>query len=68
MNKMLKFVEIAWIVIAVISLVELIRLWGTFDTKFWMFLGFMVVAIFMFFFRRKQRLRYEESRRNNPKP
>lgn len=58
---MLKFVEVAWIIIAVISAVELYRMWGTFDQKFWIFFGFMVLAVFMFFFRRRQRQRYEAS-------
>lgn len=64
MRRMLKFVEVAWIVIAIISLLELVRLWGTYDTKFWIFLGCMVMAVFMFFFRRKQRVRYEENLKN----
>lgn len=59
MNKMFKVVEIAWIVVAVLSAIEVYRLWGTFDQKFFIFLGFMVVAVVMFFFRRKQRQRLE---------
>lgn len=63
MIKMLKVVEVAWIVVAIISAGELVYMWGTFDTKFWVFLGFMVIAVFMFFFRRRQRQRYEESQK-----
>lgn len=59
MMKMIKIVEVAWIIVAVISGLELIKLWGSGDVKFWYFLGFMLVAIFMFFFRRKQRKRME---------
>ncbi len=66
MMKMIKIVEIAWIVVAVISALELVRLWGSGDVKFWYFLGFMVVAIFMFFFRRRQRQRMERYKREHP--
>ncbi len=64
MNRMLKIVEIAWIVVSVISLIEIIRLWGTFDSQFFMFVGAMCVGIFMFYFRRKQRLKYENYQKN----
>lgn len=57
---MLKIVEIAWAVIAVISAIEVYRMWGDFTQKFWIFVGFMALAVIMFFVRRKQRIRYEE--------
>lgn len=59
---MLKIVEIAWIIIAVISAFELYRMWPVMDQKFYIFLGFMILAVVMFFVRRRQRLRYEEKR------
>lgn len=60
---MLKFVEYAWIIIAVISAIELYRMWDNFDKQFWLFFGFMLFAIFMFFLRRRQRQRYDARRR-----
>jgi hypothetical protein len=62
---MLKIVEIAWIVIAVISAVELYRMWPVVDQKFYIFLGFMILAVVMFFVRRRQRLRYEERKNHD---
>ncbi len=59
MKKMLRFVEVAWIVVSVISAVELFRRWPSTDKSFWIFLGFMILAIVMFFVRRKQRRAYE---------
>ena len=56
---MLKIVEVAWIIIAAISAYELYRLWPTVDQRFYIFLGFMVLAIVMFFVRRRQRIGYE---------
>jgi uncharacterized membrane protein len=61
--RMLKIVEVAWIVIAIISAVELYRLWPVTDQRFYIFLGFMVLAVVMFFVRRRQRLSYEERKR-----
>ena len=60
MRKMLKIVELAWIVVAVLSAVELFRLWPIIDQRFYVFLGFMILAVVMFFIRRRQRLRYAE--------
>lgn len=62
MRKMLKIVEIAWIIIAVTSAVELYRMWPFVDQKFYIFLGFMLLAVVMFFIRRRQRIRYEAKR------
>ena len=66
MMRMFKIVEVAWIVVAVISALEMIKLWGSGDTKFWIFAGAMVLAIFMFFFRRKQRQRFERYKQEHP--
>lgn len=61
--RMLKIVEVAWIVIAIISAVELYRLWPVTDQRFYIFLGFMVLAVVMFFVRRRQRLNYDARKR-----
>lgn len=57
--------EILYVVIAAVAAFEIYELWGTFDTRFWIFVGFMIVAIFMFFFRRKQRQKFEERQNNS---
>lgn len=59
---MLRIVEIAWIIIAVISAVELYRMWPNTDQKFYIFFGFMILAVVMFFIRRRQRIRHEAKR------
>lgn len=64
MSKALRIVEIAWIVVGVISLIEIVRLWGTFDSKFWLFVGCVGVSAFMFFLRKRQRERYEQNMKN----
>jgi hypothetical protein len=64
MKAAIKVIEIMWIVIAGVSLIELIRLWNTPGDKKWIFGAFMVLAIFMYWFRRKQRIRMEEKMRD----
>ncbi len=59
MNKMLRVAEIAYIVVFAISAVEVFRMWGDYTDRFWIFLGFAVVSLFMFFIRRSQRKRME---------
>lgn len=59
MNKLFKVVEIAWIVIAVVCLFEVIREWGSGKETTYYFAGFGAFAIVMFYIRRRQRLRYE---------
>jgi membrane protein implicated in regulation of membrane protease activity len=57
---MLRVVEIAWIVMAILSAFEVISLWDKPGNTKWYFLAFVFFAIFMFFFRRRYRLRYEK--------
>jgi Na+/melibiose symporter-like transporter len=68
MLKMLRVVEIVWAVMAVFCLVEFIRLFSTEGEQKWIYGGFMLVSIFMFFFRRRTRKRYtqiKEERENS---
>ncbi len=59
---MLKIVEIAWLVVSAISVIEIIRLAfeNRFTQTFYLFVGCFFLGIFMFYFRRKQRIKYEE--------
>jgi hypothetical protein len=62
MNKLLKVVEIAWIVIAAICLFQVISEWGSGKDTQYIFAGFGVFAVVMFYIRRKQRIRYEQNK------
>ncbi len=62
MNRALKIVEIAWIVIFVICVFEVIRLFDSGQVTVYYFAGFGAFAVIMFFVRRKQRLRYETNK------
>ena len=50
-----KISEFLYVVIAAISLIEVITLWDIQRDKAYLFIGFAALSIFMFFFRRKYR-------------
>jgi hypothetical protein len=56
MNKLIRVVEIAWLAVAAVSAVEVYMGWGDWNRtiKFSLFLG---AAAFMYFLRRKGRLK-----------
>ena len=60
MKAAIRIIEIMWIVIAAVSAVELIRLFNVPGNRKWIFAAFLVFAIFMYWFRRKQRIRMEQ--------
>lgn len=64
---MLKVVEVVWVIMAVVAAVQVVLLWGNFTTQFWVFTGFTVLAVIMFFVRRRQRRAYEERQRQREK-
>lgn len=56
--KLSKFFEFAYLVVAAFFLYEAIVVWDTERGKAYLFLFFVVLAIFMFFFRRHFRHKY----------
>lgn len=65
MNKMLRIVEVMWAIIAAVSAFEAYRLWNLDQQKALIFLAFLALAVFMFFFRRRTRMRYEQRKAEN---
>jgi len=63
MAKYFKFFEIAYIVIAVLFTVESILRWNSEPNKAYIFLAFAVLAVFMYFFRKKYRKRFQKHER-----
>ena len=57
--KFNKISEFLYIVIAVVSLFEVITLWDVQPDKAYLFLGFSALSIFMFLFRRNYRKKFE---------
>ena len=63
MNKIWKIFEYGYLIIAIIFIVETILKWNEDREKAYLFLVFAVVAVFMYFFRKRFRSRLEQ--RNN---
>jgi tryptophan-rich sensory protein len=61
MTKTLRVFEIVWLVITALSVLETIRLWNSEDqTQRFIFIGFAIVGILMYFFRRNMRIKMEK--------
>ena len=60
MLKMLRVGEVVWAAMAIFCLVEFVRLINTEGEQKWIYGGFMLVSIFMFFFRRRTRKRFAQ--------
>lgn len=63
MTKFWKFFEIGYLIIAIVLIYETISNWNPEREKAYLFLGFSVLAIFMYFF--KKRFRKKVEARNN---
>ena len=63
MRKLWKFFEYAYLIIAIIFTVETILNWTTNREKAYLFMFFAVLAVFMYFFRK--RFRKKMSSKNN---
>ncbi len=61
MVKYYKFFEYAYLVIAIIFIVEAFLNWKINSQKSYIYLAFAVLAIFMYFFRKKFRKKFEDS-------
>jgi len=61
--KAYKISEILYLIICVISIKEAFTLWDVRPEKAYLFVGFAALAIFMFFFRRHYRKKFN---RRNP--
>ncbi len=56
--KLYKISEIVYIIIAAVSIFEAITLWDVRREKAYLFIGFMVLSIFMVLFRRNYRKKF----------
>ncbi|HET8885880.1 MAG TPA: hypothetical protein VFM70_05955 [Salinimicrobium sp.] len=63
MMKFYKLIEYAYLAFALFFLIEAFRIWEAEENKAYLYLGFVVIAVFMFFFRRKFRRRQEKDKK-----
>ncbi|MDG3584056.1 MULTISPECIES: hypothetical protein [Galbibacter] len=59
-TKYFKIFEIAYLIVAVISIVEVVQVWGTNRNRAYLFLFFAIVSLGMFFFRRYYRKKFSD--------
>ena len=64
MTKYFKFFEIAYLIIAIVFIVETFLNWNADRNKAYIFLFFAILAIFMYFFRKKYRKKFENHRKD----
>ncbi len=57
MIQILKYTEYVYLLVAVLSIVKVVNLWGTGSQRLWLFVFFFVISLGMFFFRRHMRQR-----------
>ncbi|WMQ63289.1 hypothetical protein [Imtechella halotolerans] len=63
--KFLKFFEYVYLGVAILSLIEVFNEWNSPDkTRLYIFILFAAVSLFMFFFRRRYRQRFENRRKD----
>lgn len=61
-NKVYKVVEYLYLVMAVFFILEAINNWNENPGRAYLFLSFVIISIFMFFFRRNFRKKMEKRR------
>lgn len=64
MIRILRYTEYLYLIIAVISVYNLVDLWNMDRDKSYMFAFFAVVSAGMFLFRRKYRTKFEQRKRD----
>ncbi|MBT8317274.1 MAG: hypothetical protein HKP59_06585 [Lutibacter sp.] len=59
MNKIWKIFEYGYLIIAIVFIIETVIHFSEGDNKAYLFLGFSILAVFMYFFRKRYRKRFE---------
>ena len=60
--KVFKIFEYAYLVVAAFFAVEAYRIWGESQGRAYVYIAFVVIAIFMFFFKRRFRKKMEQNK------
>ncbi|MDH3321403.1 MAG: hypothetical protein OEM04_00345 [Flavobacteriaceae bacterium] len=64
MSRYYKIIEFAYLVIAVVFVVETVLNWNSNPQKSYIYLAFSALAVFMYFFKRKYRKKFENKKNN----
>lgn len=63
--KFFRIFEIVYLIVAVLSAIEVYSTWNTDRNRAYLFLLFFVGALFMYFFRRRYRQKFEQRKKDN---
>lgn len=64
-NMMMKVVEMAWLAVSAVCVVEVYMSWQPNRQRAYIFLAILAVAVFMYIFRKKQRINYIRKHQDN---
>jgi len=65
MTKYFKIFEYAYLIIAIVFFIETVLNWNLNSQKAYLYLAFAIMAVFMYFFRKRYRKRFEDQDKNN---
>lgn len=60
MNRFFRYFEYAYLFFAAFFIFEAVKIWNTQRSRAYLFLFFVVIAVFMFFFKRRFRHKFED--------
>lgn len=60
MNRFFRYFEYAYLFFAAFFIFEAVRIWNAERNKAYLFLFFVLIAVFMFFFKRRFRHKFED--------
>ncbi|AVR44324.1 hypothetical protein C7S20_03090 [Christiangramia fulva] len=60
MSKFFRYFEYAYLFFAAFFIFEAVRIWNTERNRAYLFLFFVLIAVFMFFFKRRFRHKFED--------
>lgn len=58
--KFLRITQYIYLIVAVLSIAKVIEIWNEDRTRAYFFVGFAVISLFMFFFRKRYAKKFEE--------
>ncbi len=65
MTKYFKLFEYAYLIIAIVFFIEAFLKWNLNPQKAYLYLAFAIMAVFMYFFRKRYRKKFDNQDKNN---
>ncbi|MEN8124274.1 MAG: hypothetical protein ABFR32_04020 [Bacteroidota bacterium] len=65
MTKYFKIFEYGYLIIAIVFFIETVLKWNLNPQKAYLYLAFSIMAVFMYFFRKRYRKKFDDQDKNN---